>query len=225
MNARHLLLTALAHLAIAAVAQHRPDASVECSVDVRSENGAHTVTITTEADGRTTTRVLKGAEAATWMTQHATCTVDHAEGPGTRCLVVVTDDDGRTDVKGTTKASVLRYRYTNRPKVVAAQGSDVADEVAPKDLAAVEAPEAPDGIFTIHPNPTDGTCTLQYRLPEAGPAEIVILDPTGREVYKGSTSGQGPHTTTIDLTGKGPGQFIAKLVQGGVTLFKKLVIN
>lgn len=224
MHLKHLLLAALAHAAIAAVAQHDATDHDQRNVDVRTNNVQCTVTITNDQAGRSCTRVLTGDEAIAWIKNNGACIENAASGAPTRCRVIATGDEERSHGHGDTRASVLRYRYHVKPR--AAAGREATDPLeAPRAVAAPEAPVAPDPVFAFYPNPSNGSCTMAYALPGTGPAEIVILDPTGREVYKESVSARGPQTRTIDLSGHGPGQFIAKLVQGGVTLFKKLVIN
>lgn len=225
MNIKHLLVGALAHLAIVAAAQDSHERTVIRNVDVRNDNGICTVTITTTENGATTAKVLTGDEAKAYMMQGAVCRMS-ATGDGKKVCTVVIDNDG-TRAHGTQKASVMRYRYTSKPAPKRSAPSTQVTSPEEMDVVAAASvePEIEDNVFAFFPNPSNGQCTMRYELPGEGPAEITILDPIGREVYTEHTSGQGPRTSTIDLTGKGPGQFIAKLVQGGVTLFKKLVIN
>ena len=226
MNIKHLLLATLAHVAIVAAAQDGNERTVFKNVDVRNDNGTCTVTITTTENGATTTKVLTGDEAKAYMKGNGTCQVVSTDGGSTTCTVVISDDGGKGH--GTQKASVMRYKYTAKPATRrSAPTTQVVAMPEEMDVVAAvsSATEVPGDVFTFFPNPSNGQCTMRYELPGEGPADITILDPVGREVYTEHTSGQGPRTSTIDLTGKGPGQFIAKLAQGSVTLFKKLVIN
>lgn len=221
MNIKHLLVGALAHLAIVAAAQDANERTVIPNVDVRNDNGICTVTITTTENGATTTKVLSGDEAKAYMKEGGACRVACA-GDGKKVCTVVIDNDGSKG-RGAQKASVMRYRYTAKPATKRSAPTTQVD--TPREMDVVAAAAIPDDVFAFFPNPSNGQCTMRYELPGEGPAEITIVDPIGREVYTENISGRGPQTSTIDLTGKGPGQFIAKLVQGGVTLFKKLVIN
>ena len=237
MNLRHLLLAAGAHLAIAALAQEGGTRTTTRNIDVRSENGESTVTITTTENGVTTTQTFTGDEAKVWMAKSAGCCVAEAgDADKVVCMVVVNDGGNEGKVKGTTRAEVFRYRYVAKQKstdsapdaevVIEMDDAEAAPAViAVPDAGEVRTLEIPSDAFTFFPNPSNGPCTMRYELPGEGDALVTIVDPLGREVYNERISGSGPQTRTIDLTGKGPGEFIARLAQGGVTLLKKLVIE
>jgi hypothetical protein len=221
MNLRNLLLAASIHVAIAAIAQDNGTRTVTRNIDARNDNGECIVTITTTENGVTETQVLTGDEARAYMKENNTC-----QG-----------QTGKKKAKGAaSRASVMRYRYAVKDtKKEADDGTEVVVEMAEDDGASamvmlpdgdgLKTLEIPADAFTFFPNPSNGACTMKYELPGEGDAVITIIDPSGREVYEERTSGRGPQTRTIDLTGKGPGEFVARLVQGGVTLLKKLVIE
>lgn len=238
MNTRHLLLAALAHLALTAAAQDKKERTVIRNVDVREVNGTKTVTVTTTEDGVTNTQVLTGDEAATYLKKEGThCSVT-GEDAKAHCQVIVIDDSEGKKQDGGTKADVFRYRY--RTKSDSGPDADIEKEIsvvvtdadgttatawADGDDAEARAGDVSSGALQLYPNPNDGQFTVEFDPPDEGETVITVVDGAGREVFSERTSDTGHQVRSFDLSGEGKGNYIATLVQGGTTISKRLVIK
>lgn len=76
----------------------------------------------------------------------------------------------------------------------------------------------PISMSAPRPNPVAGNSfTASFSVPEAGPADLMLHDITGREVYRQTvTLGKGPHTLTLPVGSElRQGLYVLTLRQGG----------
>ena len=76
------------------------------------------------------------------------------------------------------------------------------------------------------PNPSRGTATVAFSLPEARAVRLTVVDLLGREVavlVDGETAA-GPHTVPVDAARLAPGVYVVRLATGTETLTRRLVV-
>ena len=77
-----------------------------------------------------------------------------------------------------------------------------------------------------YPNPTGGTTTIGYNLPESGNAKLVLRDVLGNEVQVQNAEGQqGYNTWTIDVSTLADGVYFYEIQFGDQIITKKLVVS
>ncbi len=82
-------------------------------------------------------------------------------------------------------------------------------------------------LFQNQPNPTNGTTTLSFNQPTAGPVSLRIYDLNGRlltEVENGTVSA-GTHSYSVDLSNVGAGVYLYELRSAGSVLTRKLLVE
>ena len=75
--------------------------------------------------------------------------------------------------------------------------------------------------FTLYPNPTSTTVTLDLRSFE-GAAEVSIIDQSGRTVFHGKTNSS---RMTVDVTGYASGAYFVRVTSSNASAIRKLVVK
>jgi len=83
-------------------------------------------------------------------------------------------------VQGTDRAALVRYEVRLGPNTV----SRVINEALIDASAAVDGGEGRGSLLLAppHPNPSTGSAEISFRLPEAGPVRLIVVDAAGRQV-------------------------------------------
>lgn len=77
-----------------------------------------------------------------------------------------------------------------------------------------------------YPNPSGGTTTVNYNLPESGEVNLVLRDVLGNEIQtQTGAQQQGLNTWTIDVSNLANGVYFYTLQFGDVAITKRLVVN
>lgn len=82
-------------------------------------------------------------------------------------------------------------------------------------------------LFQNQPNPANGSTTISFNLPSAGPVSLRVYDLHGKlvnELVNGSISA-GRHSYTMDLSGVGSGVYFYELRSTGSTFTRKLMVD
>ena len=85
------------------------------------------------------------------------------------------------------------------------------------------------GEYTLlrnYPNPFNPGTTINYRLPAAGSARLVIFDMLGRnlETFDEGRQSSGEHSVRWDATGVPAGVYFCRLEAGGLVQTTRLVV-
>ena len=99
--------------------------------------------------------------------------------------------------------------------------------VLPRAVSADPSPEAGPGFgVTVSPNPVRNRATLRFRLPEAGPVRLALVDALGRTVAVVTEGGRGAgdHTVAVDTSRLPAGVYVARLDAGAQTITKRLTV-
>ncbi len=87
---------------------------------------------------------------------------------------------------------------------------------------------APGGtaLEAVWPSPTRGVAQVRFRLTEVGPVRVEVYDLLGRRVRTVVEGMQGPgtHTVDVDAGALAPGTYVVRLVGGGVSQTRPLVV-
>ena len=75
--------------------------------------------------------------------------------------------------------------------------------------------------FTLYPNPTSTTVTLDLRSFE-GAAEVSIIDQSGRTVFHGKSNSS---RMTVDVTGYASGAYFVRVTSSNASAIRKLVVK
>jgi len=73
--------------------------------------------------------------------------------------------------------------------------------------------------LALYPNPTEGFVT--FRSADPGQRDIVVMDPTGRPMYR-STARDGE---IIDLRGQPKGLYVVRITDGNGTAVQRIVME
>jgi len=81
--------------------------------------------------------------------------------------------------------------------------------------------------MTIKPNPSNATTNIQFNLSEKTLVDLRIFDPTGKEVslILNAIKEKGEHFVTIEGSNFEPGVYYCRMMAGGKTETRKLVIS
>lgn len=77
------------------------------------------------------------------------------------------------------------------------------------------------------PNPLRGGLAISFTLPDAKPAELAVLDPAGRLLYRRSVDQVGPGEHVLDISRElklSPGVYFVRLVQGTEVRTSKAIV-
>ncbi|MFM2375112.1 MAG: hypothetical protein RLZZ165_209 [Bacteroidota bacterium] len=93
-------------------------------------------------------------------------------------------------------------------------------------ITAVQHPEGPDALVTLHPNPTKGHAWLGLNLKAGTPVSVTISDLQGRSLSV-SDHGRlsGAQRIGLDTRGLASGLYIVQVTVGNVVQVKRLVIE
>ena len=94
----------------------------------------------------------------------------------------------------------------------------------------VDDPAAESGILMLHPawpNPARATVTFDFVLAETGSADLRVFDVLGREVAQVVTGTRtaGEHRVTADISRLAAGVYLCRLMSGGRSVSRTLVID
>jgi hypothetical protein len=78
----------------------------------------------------------------------------------------------------------------------------------------------------IRPNPSVARATVTFRLADAGPAELELVDVAGRLVTERAVGalGPGPHSLELQRAGLQPGVYWLRLMQDGTEAARRLTL-
>ena len=132
-------------------------------------------------------------------------------------------------VQGTDRAALVRYEVRIGPTSVA----QVINEALIDATAAVQDGQERGSLFLAppRPNPSTGSAEISFRLPEAGPVRLIVVDAAGRQVavLQDGPMAAGRHTLHWDgRTGSGDralsGVYFYTLTAGSRTMTQRVVL-
>ncbi len=82
------------------------------------------------------------------------------------------------------------------------------------------------GLITNHPNPFNTATTIEFSLQQSSPAQLQILDCTGKQVvaYPQQVFPPGKHTVEFNAHSLATGVYFARLTVGSRTLTRKMLL-
>ena len=77
-----------------------------------------------------------------------------------------------------------------------------------------------------YPNPNHGKFDLDFYLNTEGDTDVRIFDPNGKEVFHESLKKfSGEYSNQIDISDKGKGNYLLKIIQGDKSISKKIIVE
>ncbi len=81
-------------------------------------------------------------------------------------------------------------------------------------------------VINLYPNPNDGKFSLNFHTDKKGELTVKMYDTQGKEVYSEMIKDfNGDYSKQLDLSNKGKGNYILKIIQGNKTMTEKFVIE
>jgi subtilisin-like proprotein convertase family protein len=79
--------------------------------------------------------------------------------------------------------------------------------------------------FSLYPNPSNGTFTINFEADNSNPVEVKVFDLRGREIYSNTYANQSLFNETIDLDAVQSAIYLLKVKNGNRSVTKKIVID
>ncbi|MCB2205992.1 T9SS type A sorting domain-containing protein [bacterium] len=120
--------------------------------------------------------------------------------------------------------------YGSRETPYINNGCETYVEIDPVTTTAVHSPASPVALtlHPPHPNPSTGTTTIAYTLPQRTFVTLTLHDALGRELHRNHSAmlqDAGAHQSRIDLAAFPPGLYFIRLQAGAQSRMTKLLIE
>ncbi|UCE27608.1 MAG: SBBP repeat-containing protein [Candidatus Coatesbacteria bacterium] len=161
------------------------------------------------------------------VTGSAANRVAKADGPAE------TEGDGWTKINGALIAGANPYSYVDEgvePDVTYEYKLEAIVNSVAKTLGTTTATTGAElpttyALYQSRPNPTTGTATIAFDLPEEAPVTLIVYDISGRKVAAlvNETLPAGEHAA--EVSGLAPGVYVYKLDAADFTAARKMVVQ